>query len=309
MLRYLLGPWSSKVDSMVSHDHFCWISRGDEVFGGNYLQVIPKIIAAPVLLRLSFQDVRQGLRPTLFVVRVNLVNGIQNLHKDPLGVKELGVNLAALKPYAHHEDLRGDISGCRGLRGVNFAEELMEDPEQRVVVSRAEHLGDIGASHFQVLACHLRRLQGELILVEGILRPIGAYVRGAIVKDDVGLLTLELLLNQVSALLRRNVGLNADHALKGPNRHQVDGYDLRARWHITLSHLRPSAGSSTEIQAYSRLAQEVELLCKLDELEGRSGPIALVLGQVVELVEAVLSLFQFLPHRCRLCTPRLSRPS
>ena len=61
-----------------------------------------------------------------------------------------------------HEDLSRLISRGLGLGGLHLLEELLEDPEQRLVVLGAEDLGDEGAALVQELTGQLQGHEGQV---------------------------------------------------------------------------------------------------------------------------------------------------
>ena len=76
-------------------------------------------------------------------------------------VKDKGCMSASLT-LTDHEDLSRLISGGLGLGGLHLLEELLEDPEQRLVVLGAEDLGDEGAPLVQELTGQLQGHEGEV---------------------------------------------------------------------------------------------------------------------------------------------------
>ena len=55
--------------------------------------------------------------------------------------QQLGVDLGrGQESLAHHEDLSGRVTGGVGLGGVHALEQLVEHPQQGVVVAGSEHL-------------------------------------------------------------------------------------------------------------------------------------------------------------------------
>mmetsp|Transcript_114222 Transcript_114222/g.333977 ORF Transcript_114222/g.333977 Transcript_114222/m.333977 type:complete len:418 (+) Transcript_114222:1569-2822(+) len=139
-----LGARRFQIDQVVGHEDRSRVVRCDELLRADNLVVITWLVSTSVSLALCLEIVSQGCG-RLLVCDTGLSDGIDGLHEDPLGIEEAGVYLAGLELHAQDEDLRGDIAGCRGLRGLNFVEELVEDPEQGVVVCRTEDLCDEGA--------------------------------------------------------------------------------------------------------------------------------------------------------------------
>jgi hypothetical protein len=60
---------------------------------------------------------------------------------------------------ADDEDLRRDVTGGRRLGGLHLAEELLKDPDERVVVARAKHFGHKNAVLPEEFRGKLERLE------------------------------------------------------------------------------------------------------------------------------------------------------
>mmetsp|Transcript_60321 Transcript_60321/g.155412 ORF Transcript_60321/g.155412 Transcript_60321/m.155412 type:complete len:619 (+) Transcript_60321:1041-2897(+) len=225
----VLRAWRFEVDLVVRHEDLRRVRRIDELVRRDDLVQVAILVTATVLLRRRLQEVGEG-RALLLVLVLGLCrghrDGVQGLHEDVLRLEELGVELSGLEAGADHENLCGDVTRGCGLRGIDLLEELAEDPHQRVVVGGAEDLGDEGATWSEVLARQLQRVQCELILHVSILRPRGTDVGRAVVQHDIGISALQLLLQEVAALLGGDVRLYAGHAVDGLDRRQVYSDDL-----------------------------------------------------------------------------------
>ena len=66
---------------------------------------------------------------------------------------------------------------------MNLPEELVEDPHQRLVILRSEHLGDKPASFAKKFGGKLEAVQGEYGLLVGIVDPVLANIGSSIVQD------------------------------------------------------------------------------------------------------------------------------
>ncbi len=145
--------------------------------------------------------------------------------EDVLRVEELGVDvLGGEKVAAHDEDLRGDITRGGGLRRLDLGEELVEDPDEVVVVDGAEDLRHERAALDEEVRGELERHEHELGLAVRVLHPGGTDVRRTIVQNDVGLPVLELIADQVSTVGSGDVGGEGDNTGNRFDRDQVDAY-------------------------------------------------------------------------------------
>jgi hypothetical protein len=117
--------------------------------------------------------------------------------------------------------------------------------------------------------------------------------------DHVVLLLLQHLLDGRPALRRGDILLKSDAPANGPDGNQVDADDQAPDRHVLGAHLHPSPRRGAEVEHGARGGQELELAVQLHELEGGSRAEALLLGEVVEPVEASLPRGLALPHRGR----------
>lgn len=65
------------------------------------------------------------------------------------------------------EDLCRLISRCLWLGRLHFVEELLKDPDKRLIVFRAEHLGDKRATFRQELTGQLKGHEGQMSYERG----------------------------------------------------------------------------------------------------------------------------------------------
>ena len=76
-----------------------------------------------------------------------------------LGIEQPGVNLLRRQiRLTYHKYLRTFIAGGLWLCGLNLLEELLKDPEKRIVVLAAEHFRDKPSTRNQELAGKLQRI-------------------------------------------------------------------------------------------------------------------------------------------------------
>ena len=249
--------------------------------------------------------------------------------EDKLGVEKLWVDaLGSLVAEADEEDLGRGVARRLGLESLDLAEKLLEDPEEGVVVLRAEDLGDLlggdgrgegvagegirvvsrGArpglrvlptTHKdtvlpQVLSRQTECTKNELVLHVSVLGVGAANVGRAVANDTVRLLVLHLPLEDGAALLRRNVATvpldKGRDAADLTDWQEVQADHLAAQRHVLDRDLAPSARSSAEVDAATRLLKEAVLLVDLDELESGTGTVPLLLRHEVVLVIAVMLL-------------------
>jgi hypothetical protein len=108
------------------------------------------------------------------------------LGEDVAGVEELGVEvLGRFVAAADDEDFGGDVSTRRWLGCLDLGEELVEDPEERVVVLGAENLGAEGSALLEELDSELEGGEYELDLGESVLHPGGSDVGSSVVENAI----------------------------------------------------------------------------------------------------------------------------
>ena len=88
---------------------------------------------------------------------------------------------------------------------------------------------------------------------------------------------------------RRDVLLQRDALVDRLDRREVHADARRVRRHVLASNLHPRAGSRAEVEHALGLGEELILLVELQQLERGTRAIAALLGEVVELVESLLS--------------------
>ena len=135
------------------------------------------------------------------------------------------------------------------------------------------------------------------------------HVGGAVADDQLGATAVKVLDDALGGLQRGDVALQAFHSRQGCHGLEVDRHNLHLFFVaisviITIAsmnqpigqHLRPRPRSGAQVDrppdaagAVGRLlgAEDVELLVELEELEGRTGPVARLLGPAVEHVALV----------------------
>ena len=239
------------------------VQRGDAV-----------LVAAPV--------------PRAFGVRQH-VHGLLGplvLGEEVPRVQQPGIHLPwRQEALAHHVDLRGRASRRHRLGGLHFLEQLLHRVQQRVVLGRAEHLGDEPAAFFQELRRQPQRVQRERGLGVTLGGEVPADVRRAVVDHDVVLHAVRRApLELRAAALRGDVVHEGGAAPDRLDGRQVDAHDERAHRHVLCRHLQPAARRRAQVHARARAAEEVILAVQLHELERRARAVALLLRQVVELV-------------------------
>jgi hypothetical protein len=94
-------------------------------------------------------------------------------------------------------------------------------------------------------------------------------------------------------------------AADGADGHQVDADDEGADRGMVNGDLHPPSRRGAEVEHGARCRDEAVARVELEQLEGRTTPVPLVLGEVVELVLPLLPLG--LTHLLRLCFNRRRR--
>lgn len=97
-------------------------------------------------------------------------------------------------------------------------------------------------------------------------------------------------LNGGAALRVSDILLNGEGAANGADREEIDTDDERADGDALNGDLHPTSGGGAEIEDGVSAGEEGVLGIELDELEGGTRTEALFLGEMVELVQTMLSL-------------------
>jgi hypothetical protein len=105
------------------------------------------------------------------------------------------------------------------------------------------------------------------------------------VDDSVGLPCLEVAANGRAALVGGNVALKGDCFRNGLNWRKIDTNDQTLDRHGLGGDLHPRTGRGTQIDETSRLLEEAILLVQLDQLEGGTGAVALLFGEMVVFIQ------------------------
>jgi hypothetical protein len=146
-----------------------------------------------------------------------------------------------------------DIPGRRGLGGLDRLEQLSKDPHQRVVILAPENLGHKQSILLQEFRSQLQRLQHQLVLREGILNPSGSDVGSTIVEYQVRFPVVQMRLELLSTVRRRDIGDKSRDVWKRSNRVQIDTDNQRSFRHVPLGYLQPSSRSGTQIDTAFRV--------------------------------------------------------
>ena len=170
------------------------------------------------------------------------------------------------------------------LDGAHGLEELVQHPHQAVVIRTPVHLGAERAALDEVLRRAPEREQHDLVLLVTVLVVRRADVRRAVAQDHVRLGTLHLLAHDAAALLGGDVRDVRDYVADGPDGEEVDGNNEGLSGHGLGADLGEAARGGAEVDADLRFLEEVVLLVDLDQLEGGTGAVPLLLGQVVVLI-------------------------
>ena len=204
--------------------------------------------------------------------------------------------LGSLVTTANVECLRTDIPTRWGLRLFDLGEELLEDPLQFRAVLGAEDFGDKRPIGGEELGGQLQRRQDQLVLAKCVLHPSNTNIWRAIMDHRIRLPARQISLDLAPAGRRGDVVLEADDSRNRLDGRQIDPHNQALRRHRLRRHLQPGAGGGAQIeQAFGGL-QEGVLLVELDQLEGGARTIALLLGEVVVLVQPRLGVFLLNRH-------------
>ena len=193
-------------------------------------------------------------RTVLFLSRLKHVGWllVGDVTEDSLWVEHLWVDLfRGLVSLANDEDLCGDVTGSRRLVCLDFREELIEDPEEIVVILGAEDLGDVPATWPEDLACESETGEHKLGLDECIPDPIGTDIRGTVIQDNVDHM-IEFIPDAVfddGATFRvfRDVLCHGDDVFDWSDGNKIETHDDRSDRHVFRGHLKPGTRRRTEI--------------------------------------------------------------
>eukprot|EP00760_Papus_ankaliazontas_P036118 PhM_4_TR8203/c0_g1_i1/m.15826 len=240
-------------------------------------------------------DLRHGLAHR--AVRLHHGLDVVDLGEDLGGLEELGVELLRrLEALTRHEHLGGLHAGRERLRGLDLFEELLHDPNHSVVLLSAENLCDEPAAGLEHLTRELAGLEDKLVLRKGLSGPHTTDIWGTVVEHDLCLLSLQCVQDLFARLIGVDVACDGFAPGDGLNGDQIDADDCRRHWHVLGTDLHPATWGGAQVDHSIGLIEEAVLSVELHELEGGAGAVALLLGKVVELVQAVLSLLFVLSH-------------
>ena len=118
------------------------------------------------------------------------------------------------------------MNACHVPRGwrlgsLDFAEELGEDPDEVVVVNRAEDLRHERPALDEELRSKFERHEHKLGLAVGVLHPGGTDVRRTVVQNDIRLPVFQLAADKVSTLRGGDIAGEGGDAGYG-----LDGYEI-----------------------------------------------------------------------------------
>lgn len=102
------------------------------------------------------------------------------------GIEEFRVDFGGgLVATADDEDFGGYVSGTGGFGGLDFVEELVEYPEQGIVVAGAENFGDEDAAGSEKGDGKREGVEHEEGLLVGVGSPRGTDIGRTVVEDAV----------------------------------------------------------------------------------------------------------------------------
>ncbi len=108
-----------------------------------------------------------------------------------------------------------------GFGRFYFAEQLVEHPDEVVVVRTSEDLCDERPAFDEELGSQFHTHEHQLRLAVGILHPGSTDVGGTIMQHDVGFPVLQLAADEVATLCGGDVGCEGDDA-----RYWFNGYKI-----------------------------------------------------------------------------------
>lgn len=149
----------------------------------------------------------------------------------------------------------------------------------------------------QQLRGKLHRVNNQRILAGGLLRPRTADIRRAIMQHQVECWATVFRHdppNSGPALGISDILLQRDGAAYGSNRIEIDADYEASDGHPLDADLHPSSWSGAEVEHGASRAEEAEFGVELHELPSSSRSVAVLLGEVIELVQTMLSLH--FPH-------------
>lgn len=172
------------------------------------------------------------------------------LSVEQLLVNETGSQVAR----TNHKDFSRTKTRCLWLRGLHPLKELLENPHQRLEVSRTEHLRDEVPPFSQEVAGQFHRCQHQLALRVGVLAPVSAHIRGTVVEDHIALSSLQLFAEMVEAGGGGDITLEALGAWDAFDGVEVDTDDGGVEGHALASDLHPASGGGAEVDEGSGIA-------------------------------------------------------
>ena len=153
----------------------------------------------------------------------------------------------------------------------------------------------------QKLSSQFHRINNQSVLAHRLLSPGTTNVRRPIVKNQIesfDAVLFEHLLDLGPALGPRDILLDRDAAADGLDGDEIDPEDEAADGDLLEGDLHPTTGGGAEIEDGSGFVEEGVLVVELDELVGGTGAEAALLGELVVLIQTMLSFELTLTHCC-----------
>ena len=161
-------------------------------------------------------------------------------------------------------------------------EELFSYPEIGRVVGTTVELADEGTVLFEVLGGAFEGVQRQFVLIISIAVVRSSHIGSAIAEDDVGPNPLHLAANGGLALLRGDVSDERDDvAAQTADGQNVHRQHHRLGWQASGTDLAPASWSGAQVDHGAGVLQQRELAVDLRQLEGGTGPVALLFGHCV----------------------------
>ena len=118
--------------------------------------------------------------------------------------------------------LRTSAPGRRRLRSLNLPEQLIEHPDQVVVVCASEHFRDKCASFDEELHGQFQAHEHEFGLAVRILNPSRSDIRSTVVENDVGLPVFYFGTDEISALRGSDIRSECRNSRDGLDWNKID---------------------------------------------------------------------------------------
>jgi len=111
------------------------------------------------------------------------------------------------------------------LRSLDLTEQLIEHPDQVVVIHTPEHLRYEGSSLDQKFYRKFQTHDDELGLTVCVLNPCRPYIGSSVVKNNIGLPVFDLAANQIAATSGSDIRSECYDSWNGLDWNQVNSFE------------------------------------------------------------------------------------